>query len=77
MDSKEYIEKIFVTNSTAKTRILSIGGSKDSGKTTGIIFLSCATINSGYYVVEQDLKGKVNKKTSNGYAFLETFDGCI
>lgn len=57
-----------------RNQVLIIGGPKDSGKTTGIMFISQAAIREEHYVVDLDLKGKVNKKENNGFVFLESFD---
>ena len=52
VDSTEYTETLatFITNSTDRSSVLIIGGPKDSGKTTGIMFMSQAAIRAGYYM---------------------------
>ena len=76
LDSTEYTEKMatFINSLNDRNQVLIVGGPKDSGKTTGIMFISQAAIRAEHYVVELDLKGKVNKNENNGFVFLESFD---
>lgn len=45
-----------------RDKILIVGGPKDSGKTIGIQFLSSATEDLGYHVVNLNLKGVTDIK---------------
>ena len=60
IDSREYINELAKTiHSNKKSQDLVIGGPKDSGKTTGIMFMSKAAIKLGRHVLELNLKGGV------------------
>ena len=60
IDSREYInEQAKTIHSNKKSQGLVIGGPKDSGKTTGIIFMSKAAIKVGRHVLQLNLKGAV------------------
>ena len=57
--------------------VLIVGGPKDSGKTTGIKFVSRAAVNLGYHSIHLNLKGTVDssgvRKVMNEFTqdFLE------
>ena len=79
LDSMEYTTKLvdFISDSTMRKSVLIVGGPKDSGKTTGIKFVSRAAENLGYHSIHLNLKGTVDslgvKKVMNEFAqdFLE------
>ena len=62
INSRQYIQELANTihaGSDQKSQGLVIGGPKDSGKTTGIIFMSKAAIQLGQDVLQLNLKGAV------------------
>ena len=60
IDSREYINELANTiHSDKKSQGLVIGGPKDSGKTTGIVFMSEAASKLGRHVLQLNLKGAV------------------
>lgn len=58
MNNKDYIRRMasFISEGFPENKVLVVGGPKDSGKTTGILFLSQAAVEAGYYVIHLNLK---------------------
>jgi len=65
LDRREYVEKLARYIVTHK-RTLIVGGPKDSGKTTGLMFMTSAAEQLGYSIIDINLKGKTN------VAYVET-----
>ena len=83
LNTKHYIREmaVFISESGRKGRqVLVVGGPRDSGKTTGILFLSQAAIKVGYYVIHLNLKttiGSSNIKRQMKYFYSDLLNGII
>ena len=59
---RPYVEELVRTIVTHR-RVLIVGGPRDSGKTTGLIFMASAAKSVGYSIIDINLKGKKMSKS--------------
>ena len=57
LDNRDYVEELARTIVTHR-RVLIVGGPRDSGKTTGLLFMAGAAKRVGYSIIDINLKGK-------------------